>query len=137
MWHTGLVAQRHVGSSQARAQTRVPYIGRWILNNCATREVPGFPFSISNNSEVFLLLLLVLLLVKKISFINFGFLYSSYFQYLFIHSFISEGYNVPGRQIQSHHLCSSLKIPTTCNFSIFSIYICHPRFFLIIYSFYM
>ena len=34
----GLVAPRHVGSSQTRARTRVPCIGRQILNHCATRE---------------------------------------------------------------------------------------------------
>ena len=28
-----------MGSSWIRAQTRVPFIGRWILNRCATREV--------------------------------------------------------------------------------------------------
>ena len=38
MWLTGLVAPRHVGSSQTRARTRVPCIGRRILNHCATRE---------------------------------------------------------------------------------------------------
>ena len=38
MWLTGLVAPRHVGSSQPRARTRVPCIGRQILNHCATRE---------------------------------------------------------------------------------------------------
>ena len=38
LWLTGLVAPRHVGSSQTRARTRVPCIGRWILNHCATRE---------------------------------------------------------------------------------------------------
>ena len=32
------VLQRHVGSSQTRARTRVPRIGRQILNHCATRE---------------------------------------------------------------------------------------------------
>ena len=37
-WRTGLVAPRHVGSSQARARTRVPCIGRQILNHCTTRE---------------------------------------------------------------------------------------------------
>ena len=36
----GLVAPRHVGPSQTRARTRVPCIGRRILNHCATREVP-------------------------------------------------------------------------------------------------
>ena len=40
MWHKGLVALLHVGSSQTRARTHVPCIGRWILNHCATREVP-------------------------------------------------------------------------------------------------
>ena len=34
----GLVALQHVGSSWTRARTRVPCIGRWILNDCATRE---------------------------------------------------------------------------------------------------
>ena len=34
----GPVAPRHVGSSQTRAQTRVPCISRQILNHCATRE---------------------------------------------------------------------------------------------------
>ena len=38
LWLTDLVAPRHVGSSQTRARTRVPCIGRQILNHCATRE---------------------------------------------------------------------------------------------------
>ena len=38
LWLTGLVAPRHMGSSQTRAQTRVPCVGRQILNHCATRE---------------------------------------------------------------------------------------------------
>ena len=46
MWRTGLVAPRHVGSSQTRARTRVPCIGRRILNNCAIREaLPWLFFS--------------------------------------------------------------------------------------------
>ena len=40
MWLTGLVAPRHVGSSQTRARTRVPCISRQTLNHCATREAP-------------------------------------------------------------------------------------------------
>ena len=40
LWRTGPVAPRHVGSSQTRARTRVPCIGRQILNHCATREAP-------------------------------------------------------------------------------------------------
>ena len=38
LWRTGLAVPQHVGSSQTRAQTRVPCIGRRILNHCATRE---------------------------------------------------------------------------------------------------
>ena len=38
MWLTGPVALRHVGSPQTRDRTRVPCIGRQILNHCATRE---------------------------------------------------------------------------------------------------
>ena len=40
LWLTGPDAPRHVGSSQTRARTRVPCIGRQILNHCATREAP-------------------------------------------------------------------------------------------------
>ena len=35
---SGLVAPRHVGSSQTRVRARVPFIGRQILNHCTTRE---------------------------------------------------------------------------------------------------
>ena len=35
----GLVVLRHVEYSQSRDQTRVPCIGRWILNHWTTREV--------------------------------------------------------------------------------------------------
>ena len=38
LWLSGPAALRHVGSSQTRARTRVPCIGRQILNHCATRE---------------------------------------------------------------------------------------------------
>ena len=42
LWHTGLVALQHVGSSWTRARTHVPCIGRRILNHCATGETPLF-----------------------------------------------------------------------------------------------
>ena len=45
LWPEGLFAPRHVGSSQTRARTRVPCIGRQILNHCATREVPVIFFN--------------------------------------------------------------------------------------------
>ena len=38
---TGLVAPRHAGSSPTGDRTRVPCIGRRILNHRTTREVPG------------------------------------------------------------------------------------------------
>ena len=38
LWRKGLVAPRHVGSSQTRDRTRVPCIGRRILNHCTTKE---------------------------------------------------------------------------------------------------
>ena len=44
LWRTGLVAPWHVGSSQTRARTRVPCIGRRILNHCTTREALQLSF---------------------------------------------------------------------------------------------
>ena len=38
LWCTGLAALRHVGSSRTKTRTRVPCIGRLILNHCTTRE---------------------------------------------------------------------------------------------------
>ena len=52
LWHTGLAALQHVGSSQTRARTRVPCIGRQILNHCATREAPNF-FNLINKPMEF------------------------------------------------------------------------------------
>ena len=37
-WLTGPATPRHAGSSQTRARTRVPCIGRQTPNHCATRE---------------------------------------------------------------------------------------------------
>ena len=42
LWLTAPAAPRHVESSQTRARTRVPCIGRQILNHCATREAPYY-----------------------------------------------------------------------------------------------
>ena len=41
-WLAGPAAPRHVGSSQTRARTRVPRIGRQALNHCATREAQKY-----------------------------------------------------------------------------------------------
>ena len=43
LWHAGSAV---VGSSRTRARTRVPCIGRRILNHCATRGAPNSEFSI-------------------------------------------------------------------------------------------
>ena len=40
LWLTGPAAPWHAGSSQTRARTRVPRIGRQTLNHRATREAP-------------------------------------------------------------------------------------------------
>ena len=40
LWLTGPVAPRHVGSSQTRARTHVPCIGRQTLNHCANQGSP-------------------------------------------------------------------------------------------------
>ena len=40
LWHTGLAALQHVGSSHIRDQTHVSCIGRSILYHWATREAP-------------------------------------------------------------------------------------------------
>ena len=38
LWHMGLVAPQHVGSSPIRDRTHVPFIGSWSLNHWTTRE---------------------------------------------------------------------------------------------------
>ena len=53
LWHTGLVAPWHVGSSRTRARTSVPCIGRWILNHCATREAPPLPLFLFQMESLF------------------------------------------------------------------------------------
>ena len=45
LWHTGLVAPRHVKSFWTRDQTHVPCTGRQILNHWTTRKVP-FSFGV-------------------------------------------------------------------------------------------
>ena len=52
LWLTGPVAPRHVGSSQTRARTRVPCIGRQTLNHCATREALKSAFFTDRKSVV-------------------------------------------------------------------------------------
>ena len=53
LWLTGLVAPRHVGSSETRARTRVPRIVRQILNHCASREAPLLLFLSSHLEFLF------------------------------------------------------------------------------------
>ena len=46
LWHTGLAAPWHVGSTRTRARTHVPCIGRQIVNHCTTREAPRYLFEL-------------------------------------------------------------------------------------------
>ena len=48
MWLTGPVAPWYVGSSQTRARTHVPCIGRQVLNHCATREAQNITLKWAN-----------------------------------------------------------------------------------------
>ena len=57
LWLTGPVAPRHVGSSQTRARTRVPCIGRQTLSHCATREALFYLFLKLINLFLFLAVL--------------------------------------------------------------------------------
>ena len=50
LWLTGFVAPWDVGSSQTRARTRAPCIGRQTLNHCATREAPPWELLIPPNN---------------------------------------------------------------------------------------
>ena len=65
LWHTGLVALPHVGSSWTRDQTRVPYISIQILNQWTTREALAF------NSEIQLCWLKFSWLVVSFSILSF------------------------------------------------------------------
>ena len=44
LWLEGLVALGHVESTQTRDGTQVLCIGRWVLIDCSTREVPHTGF---------------------------------------------------------------------------------------------
>ena len=54
LWLTGPVAPRHMGSSQTRARTRVPCIGRQTLNHWASREALFHSFLWLCNSIVYI-----------------------------------------------------------------------------------
>ena len=54
LWLTGPVAPRHVGSSQTRARTRVPCIGRQTPNHCATREARFMFYLVFGKSKLHL-----------------------------------------------------------------------------------
>ena len=63
---SGLVAPRHVVSSQARDQTGVPCIGRWILYHWTTREVAVSGFQPSKSQYLSTRILLYLLTVNTL-----------------------------------------------------------------------
>ena len=91
LWLTGLVAPWHVGSSQTKARTRVPCIGRQTLNHCATREAPLFIF-------IYFGLRWVFVAARGLSLVVASGCYSFFsFFYLFIYdcvesSFLCEGF---------------------------------------------
>ena len=68
LWRTDLVVPWHVGSSQARARSCVPCIGRLILNHCATREAPIFINKARNRRLRGLVLRIPLDIFAKMSF---------------------------------------------------------------------
>ena len=65
LWLRGLVAPWHVGSSRTRARTRVPCIGRQILNHCATREALNAFLKSKNRSRLTIWLLLKTIVLKN------------------------------------------------------------------------
>ena len=65
MWLTGPAAPRHVESSQTRARTCVPCIGRQTLNHCATREDPVLAF-FKNIFDDYLIIILVMIILSFI-----------------------------------------------------------------------
>ena len=78
LWLTGPVAPWHVGSSQTRARTRVPCIGRQIPSHCATREAPlFFLMSLSRSLSILFIFskneLLVLLIFAIVFFVSISF----------------------------------------------------------------
>ena len=68
LWRTGLVALWHVGSSRTRAGTRVPCIGRWTLNHCATREALKLILKINETISNLMLIMLIFYIFSNIYF---------------------------------------------------------------------
>ena len=66
LWLTGPAALRHVGSSQTRARTCVPCIGRQILNHCATRGALRFYFILHTHVSILLQILFPFGLLQNI-----------------------------------------------------------------------
>ena len=61
LWHTGLVAPLHVGSSWTRDQARVPCIGRWILTTAPPEKSSILLFNDSSVPVVKTVVLIFLL----------------------------------------------------------------------------
>ena len=94
LWLTGLVTPRHVASSQTRAQTHVPCIGRQTLNHCATREALEFIFVYGVRECSNFILLAVQFsqhhLLKRLSFLHCIFLpHLSKIRWPYVRGFIS------------------------------------------------
>ena len=74
LWLTGIVAPWHVGSSQTRARTRGPCIGRQILNCCTTREARKYLLLVFSTRLSFFFLKINLLIYLFIGCVGSSFL---------------------------------------------------------------
>ena len=78
LWLKGLVTPWHVGSSQTRARTHVPCIGRLILNHCTPREAPLAAFNMFSLYLIFDILINMCLGMFLLGFILYGTLCASW-----------------------------------------------------------
>ena len=64
LWYMGLVASQYMGASWIRDQTRVPCIGRQILNHWTTREFQNMKDNILFFFNIFYLYLIFVSLIN-------------------------------------------------------------------------
>ena len=80
----GLVAPWHVGSSWIRDRTRVPCIGRRILNHCTTREVPVCFLRVM---DMFIILIAVMIIQEWED--RHTFLFTHFLKYIYLFIFLA------------------------------------------------
>ena len=129
-WRMGLVAPRHVGSSQTRARTHVPCIGRRILNHCATP--PGKPRCWAS----FQVLLAICILWRNVYSNPLPIFKLSYLS--FYHRVMSSLYNLNTRPLSGIWFANTLSHSVGFLFTFFMVYFEAQKFLLwwgAIYSF--